>query len=344
MRATINDIAKSAGTSKTTVSLYLNKHPLSMHIAAATKARIDEAVERLHYRPSSTARALRTGRTKTLGLVIGDIGNPYFSNFAALTLDAASRRGYQLLVALTRWNLEEELRALEKLVERQVDGVVYDPAIQKDAPFIKELRKRQYPLILTGCDSEDFSTARFDTYPAHVSAVEYLHGKGHRRIAGLFGTSSSRFCRAGEFLRACSDAGVEGYLLHYALGTQDERLAALAHICRLRPDAIVSNAHITVGYLLNAIRRECPAYRPDIIVHLSNPCAYLHDERIAGVLFCDNSLLAEALIGTLVEMVEQGDAGDLRHKLLHAKFFTREDFPRLPLQADDQHGDNDGQI
>ena len=71
MRATLSDIAKQVGVSKSLVSMYLNNHRLSRKIAAETKRKIDQAVRELDYRPSFTARALSNGKTRTIGMICG---------------------------------------------------------------------------------------------------------------------------------------------------------------------------------------------------------------------------------------------------------------------------------
>ena len=79
MRATIKDIAERVGVSKSLVSMYLNNHPLASRIAERTKGKIDEAVREMNYQPSVTARALKNGKSRTIGLVIAEISGIYSS-------------------------------------------------------------------------------------------------------------------------------------------------------------------------------------------------------------------------------------------------------------------------
>ena len=107
MRVRIKDVAERAGVSTTMVSLYLNHHPLSARMAEKTKQRIDEAVRELNYQPSATARSLKKGKSKTLGLVIGEIAGVYSSFYSQMLLEEAEKYDYQLLISLTRYSREQ---------------------------------------------------------------------------------------------------------------------------------------------------------------------------------------------------------------------------------------------
>ena len=120
MRVRIKDVAERAGVSTTMVSLYLNHHPLSARMAEKTKQRIDEAVRELNYQPSATARSLKKGKSKTLGLVIGEIAGVNSSFYSQMLLEEAEKYDYQLLISLTRYSREQELKCLQNLFSRQV--------------------------------------------------------------------------------------------------------------------------------------------------------------------------------------------------------------------------------
>ena len=112
VKATLNDIARKVGVSKSLVSMYLNNHKLAGRIANDTKNRIDSAVRELKYQPSFAARALCNGKTKTIGMICGGIKNPYFAYLVEDAMEEAAKSGYQLLLSLTRWIPEEEEKAL----------------------------------------------------------------------------------------------------------------------------------------------------------------------------------------------------------------------------------------
>lgn len=135
MRARIKDIAERVGVSVSLVSMYLNRHPLSARISEQTKRRIDEAVQELHYAPSATARSLKTGRSRTLGLVISEIARVYSSFLTQCLMDEAERHGYQLLLSLTHYDRQKELECLRNLVSRQADGILYHLHLPTEEPL-----------------------------------------------------------------------------------------------------------------------------------------------------------------------------------------------------------------
>lgn len=325
MRVTIKDIAEQAGVSKTTVSLYMNKHRLADHIADATKRRIDEAVERMGYKPSSTARALSIGKTKTLGLVVGGIANEYFSHFAEAALEESSRHGYQLLVSLTRWDQDEEQRCLETLIDRQTDGILYYPRLQPRGDLAETLQRSSYPLLLIDQESSAFSTVRNDIAPALDQAVKELRRKGHRRISGLFG-DFDQWRKA--FLSACKSNDVEADMLQLPLSSMKEQQLAALKLCSLRPEALITSRR-TAGMLLKAIGESCPDYRPDIIFNYDISCDFISDERVAGIVYCHSARLVRMAVQTLIEMVEHREASQAVQVRIPADFIMRSNFGRL---------------
>ncbi len=145
MRVTISDIAAKAGVSKSLVSMHLNRRP-GARLAPATMERIDRAVKELNYRPSAMARALREGCSRTVGLVIGNITGFYTGFYIQSLLTELNARGYQLLPAIVpHYDRSEELRCLQNLIDRRVDGVIYALRLNP-TPEMAELL-RGYPIL-----------------------------------------------------------------------------------------------------------------------------------------------------------------------------------------------------
>lgn len=144
MRATLNDVAKAANVSASLVSMHLNGHPLAKRIAEETKRRIDEAVRRLDYHPSAAARALSTGRSSLLGLVVGEISNAYFSHFAETALEEAAGSGYQLVIAVERNSGGNRPDVWASFLGQQLAGVIYCPLYWEDSEFAVRLARRKY--------------------------------------------------------------------------------------------------------------------------------------------------------------------------------------------------------
>ena len=116
------DVARYAGVSTAVVSYVINSGPKP--VAPATAARVRAAIEQLDYRPNPTARALRTGTTEMLGLVVSDSTNPYFVELASAIETAAARRGHALMMGNSHGDRATERRLVGDLARRQVDGLL----------------------------------------------------------------------------------------------------------------------------------------------------------------------------------------------------------------------------
>ncbi|MGB3842503.1 MAG: LacI family DNA-binding transcriptional regulator, partial [Bacillota bacterium] len=117
---TIKDVARKAGVSYATVSRALNDHP---EISEETKKRIVKIALEMGYRPNAIAQGLVKTETKTIGLIIPDITNPFFPEVAHGIEDAAVEAGYTVFLCNTNWNPEREERYFDDLIRKQVDGL-----------------------------------------------------------------------------------------------------------------------------------------------------------------------------------------------------------------------------
>jgi LacI family transcriptional regulator len=120
-RVTISDVAREAGVSLMTVSRVVNGKE---EISPTTRQRVLDVIEQMGYRPSGIARGLATQRTGTLGLVVPDMANPFFSDVARGAEDRARAAGYNIFVCNTDESPQREIAALDSLEEKRVDGVV----------------------------------------------------------------------------------------------------------------------------------------------------------------------------------------------------------------------------
>src|SRR5690349_16505102 len=121
---TLEDIAREAGVSPSTVSRVLNG---SKRVADDKRALVLAAIERHQYRPNPVARGLVRGRSMTVGVLVQDIGSPFFAKMVVGIEQGLDRTGYQPMFVSTHWraeNPEDEIRSLQLLLERRVDGVI----------------------------------------------------------------------------------------------------------------------------------------------------------------------------------------------------------------------------
>ena len=205
-RATINDVARQAGVSKATVSAVFNE---TGTVRGSTRDRVLAAMELLNYRPSSVASRASARRTKSIGLLIKEIDNPYYAGVVLGARSYAGERGYTLLVASSEGEYEAERRAVELLQAKDVDGLIATPVLDEhaDLSHFFELKRRNFPFVLL----EEIwgvraSLVDVDNVEASRRAVEYLIEHGHTRIVHFAGPGYSTHSqeRIDGVRRACS--------------------------------------------------------------------------------------------------------------------------------------------
>jgi LacI family transcriptional regulator len=179
-KITINDVASAAGVSRQTVSRALNDKG---EIDGETKQRVLDAARELGYRPSRFARGLVRPDTTSIGLVIPDLLNPFFTEVAAAALEAARARGWHVVVYETAAGLTEERGTLE-VIGSQVDAVVGYLGLPESE---LDRHTRGMPVVLIGREhhSPQFSSIRIEGARGVRAAVDHLVATGHRRIGML---------------------------------------------------------------------------------------------------------------------------------------------------------------
>ena len=192
-----------------TVSRVIND---SGYVSPEARARVNRAIGELGYMPNVLARQLRSKRTKTIGLVVTDIANPFFTTIARGVEDAARAQGYAVMFCNTDESEAEEIEYVRVLIQRQVDGVLLVPATDSSAS-LELLRKHGLPVVvldrrLTAGGTDEVRT---DSEAGAHSAVRYLLDLGHRRIAVLTGpeTVSTSADRVAGYRRAMTEEGLK---------------------------------------------------------------------------------------------------------------------------------------
>lgn len=178
MRITIRDVARRAGVSAMTVSRVLNRQP---RVSEEARLRVEKAVAELGYVPPAAAR--RTA--KTIGVVVPDIANPFFTLVVRGAEDVAWSNGLHVVLCNTQGDLERERGHLDDLLAFRVDGVLIAPVSDRSAPRLRELRRRGVPFVLVDRSVRGFSgdLVQGDSTAGARALVEHLIERGHRRIA-----------------------------------------------------------------------------------------------------------------------------------------------------------------
>ncbi|WP_142686215.1 LacI family DNA-binding transcriptional regulator [Chitinophaga polysaccharea] len=180
----IKDIAKQAGVSPTTVSFVLNGKAKEKRISEQVSKKIQKIATRLKYKPNQLARGLRTGKTKTIGLIVEDIANNFFATLAKVVEDEADKHGYKVLYGSTEDNTEKAKGLLEVLKYRQVDGYIITPTKNLDKE-IELLQSAAKPLVLVDRYFPHVSShyVVLNNYQGAYEATAHLAKQGYRKIA-----------------------------------------------------------------------------------------------------------------------------------------------------------------
>jgi LacI family transcriptional regulator len=191
----IIDLAARLGLSVTTVSRVLNGKSKAYRISTATREKVLAAASAYNYSPNRIARGLRLEKTETIGLIIPDISNPFFSSIAKIIELESRRFGYSLILCDSQDDISTENELINLLSERKVDGMILAP-VGLNGNHIQGLMQKNIPVVVIdryfpGTTIPYITT---DNYQGAFMATEYFINCGHRRIAciqGLKGITSS---------------------------------------------------------------------------------------------------------------------------------------------------------
>jgi LacI family transcriptional regulator len=253
--ATIHDVALQAGVSPTTVSRYLNRR---IELPAATAERIDAAIAALDYRPNVLAQRLSTGKSFAIGLVAPEIREPFFAEIASAVEDEADRHGYTVFISSTRSDRARELASLQRLVDRQVDGLLLMTNIPDDGALADMISRRRNVVVMDE-DVPGASAPRLfvENREGMALATRHLIDHGHRRIAylggpeGLFSVTERRE----GFRLAMAEAGITlppGYMVFGSFAPAHARLATLGLLDLAEPPTaiVASSDYLAMGAIL----------------------------------------------------------------------------------------------
>ncbi|MBW4025536.1 MAG: LacI family transcriptional regulator [Proteobacteria bacterium] len=267
---TVQEVAKAAGVSKATAARVLGGYGA---VGGGVRARVQLAAEALGYQPNEIARSMSTGRSGTIGVVVGDIQNPYFGLAVRGVSDAAKDLGLQVILANSAEDSREERAAVDVLMRKQIDGLIVAPAAAGDIGHLRDFLHAGRPLVLIDRSVPALSvdTVTMNDAAAAREATERLLALGHRRLAYLTATRldapayapsvlldlSTVSSRIAGFAEALLDAGLSDpyAAVEFGLGGagRELRLSSLLH-SRRRPTAILASDSLIALDVLRAAR------------------------------------------------------------------------------------------
>jgi LacI family transcriptional regulator len=265
MRPTMRDVAERAGVSLKTVSRVINAEP---GVATATAARVGDAIDELGFQRNDLARSLRQGVTSsTLGLVIEDVANPFYSAIAQAVESAARERGYLLITTSCEEDPERERELVQALLRRRVDALLLVPASRDHTYLVRETAGGTPVVFLdrppVGVEAD---CVLLDNLGGARTAVRHLLAHGHERIAVIADppelyTAAERLAGYREAL-AAANVPVREELIR--LGTHDAEQAEtvvrelLALPADRRPTALFAGNNRNAVGALRALRDAQP--------------------------------------------------------------------------------------
>jgi LacI family transcriptional regulator len=258
--ATIHDVAAEAGVSIATVSRVLNN---TDYVSDEVRERVLAAAEKLHYRPNRVAQSLRSSRSQTIGVLVPQIDQPFFSKLTFAIQQALHKNDYYTLVANTMEARQQEKQYLHMLLEQRVDGVLIVPTGHSQDAF-ESLNSNGIPTVIIDRDVTDLDTADrvlCDNRQGAQEAMQYLIERGHRSICVIGGPaySSAVQQRIAGCKRAIEEADTSINCDFITLELPEFELGYSTAIDRLnrdtRPTAIFALSDVTAVGVIHAARR-----------------------------------------------------------------------------------------
>jgi LacI family transcriptional regulator len=193
-RPTQVDVARLAGVSRATVSYVLNRATNGrVPISDETRQRVLEAMAELGYEPDARAQALRSGNTNTIALIIPDLRNPHFCEYATGIEEAARASGYHLLLSSTTMNDEYAVEIFKDLSRRRFDGLIIASSFilesREAQATLEQVRKRGLPIVEMD-ENYGVDSVSADYHEATKEVMSYLLSLGHRRIGLIYGVGA----------------------------------------------------------------------------------------------------------------------------------------------------------
>ncbi|MFI7386274.1 LacI family DNA-binding transcriptional regulator [Streptomyces sp. NPDC049813] len=238
-------MAHAAGVSKATASRALQRPDM---VAEATRLRVREAADRLGFQPNAAARALTTGRTGLIGLIVPTLANPFFAPLVIGAQQAAEETESHLLIAVSEYDAEREAALADRLSE-QADGLIMVTPVGTDAALRERFRRR--PLVLVDRQVGRLPAVVADTVGGLTALLDHLLTQGHRDIAyvcGPAGSWSDEQRRAALAARAAQQ-GARIHVLGPLPPTFDAGIEASGALPGAATAVLAYNSYLTLGLL-----------------------------------------------------------------------------------------------
>ncbi|UYN99287.1 MAG: LacI family DNA-binding transcriptional regulator [Devosia sp.] len=269
--ATITDVSKRAGVSRSTVSRVVAGNG---YVSEANRKAIEAAIAELGYRPNTLAQALRSNRSNVIGAVFVDVGTPYFANMTYGVQRAIRPAGKSLMVSSGFADQDEEARAIIELIDRSCDGLILYLEHPMRNDVAEMLRRADVPVVSIGHKPSPVSRGQvmLDNYGGARAAMRHLLERDHRQIVYLSGQAEfgDTIARRDGMIAALAEYGMDMSDIHVVAGEFHQRFGYAATLELLDEDraftAICAGDDDIAGGVLLALRERGVRVPDDISV------------------------------------------------------------------------------
>lgn len=318
-RTSITDLARALNLSPSTVSRALTGHP---QVSEATKKRVRELAEQLHFQPNQLAAALRRGRSNTLGVLVPYITGHFFPEVVNGIAIEASRLGHNVMICQSNEDVQQERRNIELLLNAQVEGILVSLASgTHDFAHFDAVRQAGVPLVFFDRVAEaaagpNTSAVVIDDYAGAYAAVTHLIGQGSRRIAHLAGPLHLNIHRHRHqgYHDALRDAGlpVDEALLFFEPMNLASGAEAMRRLLRLPtpPDGVFSSNDLAAVGAMQVAQAQGLRVPQDVAI-----CGFSNEDFTAltepSISSVDQRChdMGRAAVQQLLALVQAGPAG-----------------------------------
>lgn len=256
--ASIEDVAKKAKVSVTTVSRALNDHP---YVSDKTKKKIFKAMEELNYFPNSVAQQLRGKRTNMIGVIIAYITNPFFANLINAIEKTAIAKGYHLVVMQTQGKPELEKFYLEMIQKKQLDGIIMTNLEVATDTILQLIAENKIVLCNRYIGTKELDVIQIDERKASYAGTKLLLEKGHKKIAFCTGNiMNPQDLRYKGYQDALNEFGVEideDLFYPHLMGIQGGRIFVQKILSQdVPPTAVFTNGDEVAAGIISEARKH----------------------------------------------------------------------------------------
>ncbi len=265
-RPTLRDVARRVGLHESTVSRILSGRAALGRISAETEQRVKLAAKELGYQGNMLARALRTGRTLMIGMVLPDIANLYQARITRAAQDVLTAAGYSLLLSSTGGDRDNARRQVSAMMAARTEGILYGDARLHDDVLV-EILESETPVVLVNRTAGDLPVSAVvpDNRTGTQLAVRHLYDLGHRVIVDVSGPQdiSSGADRRAAFHDCIAALGVRGISEPAQRHTEAEGFRVASALLEGVPDAtaiVAANDRLALGAIdaVVAAGKRCP--------------------------------------------------------------------------------------